>query len=145
MLRPLVFLVVTSLVAALPAVADPTAGAFIVLPNQLHWESTPDLAHGAKMAVVDGNPSKPGWYTVRISAPAGMTSSVHYHGSAEYLTVLSGTIELGTGKAVNMAMVTLPTGAYVEIPAGVHHVVKAKTDCVVQVSGNGPMTITNVK
>ena len=97
------------------------------------------------MAVVDGNPSRSGWYTIRISAPAGMVSPVHYHASAEYLTVLSGTVELATGKAVNSAMVTLPAGSYVEIPAGVHHVVKMKTAAVVQVSGNGPMTTTNVK
>lgn len=97
------------------------------------------------MAVIEGNPSKPGWYTVRISAPAGMASPVHYHGSAERITVLSGTIELGTGANPSAAMVTLPAGSYVEIPAGTHHVVKMKTAAVVQVSGNGPMTMTTVK
>ncbi|MBV8331590.1 MAG: cupin domain-containing protein [Candidatus Eremiobacteraeota bacterium] len=145
MIRPLVLVAAAAFAVALPAAADPAAGAFIVMPAQLHWQSSNELPPGAKMAVLDGDPSKTGWYTIRISAPAGLVSAVHYHGGTEYLTVLSGTIELGTGKAVNMAMVTLPAGSYVEIPAGVHHVVKMKTAAVVQVSGNGPMTTTNVK
>jgi hypothetical protein len=136
------------LLSALPAAADtsdPNAPT-IVTPSQLTWVSNPMLPAGAKVAIVQGDYSKPGWYTLRFSLPDGATFRPHFHGMAEYVTVLQGTLVVGLGDAVVPAKMTaLPAGSYAEIPAGIHHYAVAKGDTIIQLSGMGPMTMTEVK
>ncbi|HTU82477.1 MAG TPA: cupin domain-containing protein [Candidatus Acidoferrales bacterium] len=130
--------------------AAPMMGArttpLIVTPSQLQWTTAPDLPAGAKMAVVDGDPSKVEHYTVRLMLPDGATFPPHYHGGDEMVTVLQGSIVVGLGDTIDLAKSqTLPAGSYVFLPAGVHHWARAKGDAVLQLSGMGPMTQTNVK
>jgi quercetin dioxygenase-like cupin family protein len=136
------------LLSALPAAADNSgpSAPLIVTPSQLDWVSSAMLPAGAKMAVVQGDYTKAGWYTLRLSLPDGATFRPHFHGMAEYATVLQGTLMVGLGDAMDPSKMTaLPAGSYAEIPAGIHHYGVAKGDTIIQLSGMGPMTMTEVK
>lgn len=148
MTRYLALVGALALVLVLPAVAagDMAAKPVIVMPSQLTWQPSSDLPAGGKIAIIFGDPSKTGYYTVRLSLPDKAAFPVHYHPSAEYVTVLSGTVMVGVGDKVDPSkMVTLPAGSYVEVPAGLHHYAIAKGAVVLQLSGMGPMATIPVK
>jgi len=67
-------------------------------PADLKWgDVPPGLPPGAKMAVLAGDPTKKGLFTVRMQAPAGYKVPPHSHRTAENITVISGTFNVGTG------------------------------------------------
>ena len=67
-------------------------------PDDLKWgDAPPGLPPGAKMAVLSGDPTKKGLFTVRLQAPAGYKVPPHTHPTAENITVISGTFNVGTG------------------------------------------------
>ncbi len=142
------FLTLATVLSLVFALAMPVAAATdvtMVTPSQIQWQSNSQLPAGAKMAVIAGDPNTSGWYTVRLSLPAGASFPPHFHQSAEYVTVLSGSVEFGTGDTMGAGTTALPAGSYIEVAAGVHHFVTATTATIVQISGMGPMTLTLVK
>jgi hypothetical protein len=57
-------------------------------PDKLQWGPAPDvLAAGAQLAVVEGDPTKPGSYTMRLKMPAGYKIAPHHHARREHVTV----------------------------------------------------------
>lgn len=100
------------------------------------------FAPGAKLAVIHGDPSGTGDYTVRLQFPGGYRFPVHWHPKAEHLTVLSGSFILGMGTSVNAAVEkTYGPGDFLYIPAKNTHFGGAKGTTVVQLHGIGPFTI----
>src|SRR3954454_16265075 len=68
----------------------------VMNPSDLKWgEVPPGLPPGGKMAVLNGDPTKPGPFTVRLSAPAGYTINPHTHPTDERVTVISGKTRMG--------------------------------------------------
>src|SRR5205814_6651874 len=64
---------------------------FVLNPADLKWgDVLPGLPPGAKMAVLAGDPTKKGPFTVRMQAPAGYKIPPHTHPTAENLTVFPG-------------------------------------------------------
>ena len=64
----------------------------------LKWgDAPPGLPPGAKLAVLAGDPNKKGLFTVRLQTPAGYKVPPHTHPTAEHITVISGTFNIGTG------------------------------------------------
>ena len=57
-------------------------------------DAPPGLPPGAKLA---GDPNKKGLFTVRLQTPAGYKVPPHTHPTAEHITVISGTFNIGTG------------------------------------------------
>ncbi|GHD60557.1 cupin domain-containing protein [Jeongeupia chitinilytica] len=112
-------------------------------PGQIKWEKAPpDLPKGAKVAVLHGDPGKPGPFTIRLSAPAGYRIPAHWHSQAENLTVISGEFYLGLGDKLDKTKAHgLKAGGYHYLPANVHHYAFTKTRTVVQASGEGPFDI----
>lgn len=97
---------------------------------------------GAKMAVVHGDPSGTGDYTIRLTFPDGYRFPVHWHPKAEHLTVVSGSFLLGMGtKADEKALKTYGPGDFLYLPAKNTHFGGAKGVTVVQLHGLGPFTI----
>ena len=62
-------------------------------PADLKWGDAPP---GAKLAVLAGDPNKKGLFTVRLQTPAGYKVPPHTHPTAEHITVISGTFNIGT-------------------------------------------------
>lgn len=143
---------VAALAALLAAGAIPVAIAAaataptIVTPSQVHWTSDKTLPPGAKIAVLAGNPNASGPYAVRLMLPDGAAFPPHFHGSAEWVTVLQGTLMVGLGDKVDKAtMKALGPGSFVAVPAGLHHYAMAKGETIIELTGMGPMTMTAVK
>jgi quercetin dioxygenase-like cupin family protein len=135
--------------AAMIAVASVLAlspvGAAAQAP-QLQWGPVPpSLPAGGKMAVLQGDPSGDGIFTLRLDMPAGYVIPPHFHPTDEHVTVISGSLVLGMGdKADESKGMTLGQGGFMTAPANAHHFAMAKTHTVVQVHAKGPFAITYV-
>ncbi len=77
--------------------ADSDANGFIrIQPEDIEWKDAPGY-NGVKMAVIAGDPSKPGVYVVRVKFPPGLMSRPHFHPDDRYAIVIKGTWWTGTG------------------------------------------------
>lgn len=138
-------LLVAAAVAAPAQTAEMDQHVFIN-KNEIKWGAAPSsLPAGAKLAVLFGDPDKPGPFTMRLSAPAGYKVPPHWHSRAENLTVISGTLYLGSGDKMDAASAkALKEGGYHFLPAKAHHSAMTKAPTVVQISGEGPFDIIYV-
>ncbi len=111
--------------------------------TDLKWgDAPPSLPKGAKMTVLEGDPSKTGEFTIRAIFPAKYKIAPHWHPTTENVTVLKGTFYLGTGEKFDESTATmLKTGGFASIPATHHHYAFSKDECIIQVHGMGPFVI----
>ncbi len=106
----------------------------------------PGFDSGMTSAVIDGDPSAEGPYTLRLAFPAGYRFPPHWHPMAENLTVLSGTLLLGMGERVDDGKLkAYGVGDYLHIPARMAHFGGARGPTVIQLHGQGPFAITVVE
>jgi quercetin dioxygenase-like cupin family protein len=117
----------------------------IVTPDKITWVAGTGPIAGSQIAVLSGELQKSGPYTFRLKIPANTTLAPHFHGDAENVTVLSGSLWVGLGDAVDESkLVELPAGSFVSIPRGVHHYAVTKEETVIELHGYGPFTMTAV-
>jgi hypothetical protein len=104
------------------------------------------LPAGAKMAVVKGDPSKAGDFTVRVKMPANYAVPPHHHPGDETVRVMgAGTLSYGMGDKLDRSNVgSLTKGYHVTMAAGMNHYVFTTDPIEVQVSGAGPFQIIYV-
>jgi hypothetical protein len=109
----------------------------------IKWmDAPPALPKGAKMAVLSGDPSKPGPFTIRASFPENYKVPAHWHPTYENVVVLEGTLYMGSGEKFDESKgMALNTGGYSGIPAKSPHFVFTKEKCVVQINSEGPFEI----
>jgi quercetin dioxygenase-like cupin family protein len=113
-------------------------------PNDIKWGAAPPtLPAGMQMAVLAGDPTKPGIFTVRLKAPAGFKIPLHTHPTDEGVTVISGNVAFTMGGASAPAH-TLPAGGFVMMPAGMQHSATMTGESIVQVTAQGPFVINYV-
>jgi quercetin dioxygenase-like cupin family protein len=130
----------------MPAAAVYDAGSDMTLASgaTLQWGDlkVPGFNPGAKIAVVHGDPSGSGDYTVRLQFPDGYQFPLHWHPKAEHLTVLSGSFLLGMGtKEARGTEKTYAPGDFLYLPAKNTHFGGAKGVTVIQLHGMGPFQI----
>jgi ketosteroid isomerase-like protein/quercetin dioxygenase-like cupin family protein len=134
---------VSSMPAATPAPAEATT--FVAKSSStLMWTdfAPPGFAPGMKMSVLHGDPSAAGRFVMRLSFPDGYQIPLHWHPTAEYVTIVSGGGVFGMGDTVDMsAAKPFAVGDFVFIPARHPHFLQARGPTVVQVSGNGPFVL----
>ncbi|HEY4284506.1 MAG TPA: cupin domain-containing protein [Chthoniobacterales bacterium] len=118
----------------------------ILGPSDLVWSDTPPgLPAGAKMAVLDGDPTKAGPFTVRMQSPDGYKIPPHTHPGPERITVISGTLHLGMGEKFDeTAGHEMAAGSFAVMPAGMKHFAWTTGDTVVQIHSEGPFKIKYV-
>jgi ketosteroid isomerase-like protein len=128
------------------APAAPSSPHVMVAPAGLKWgDPPPSLPAGSKLAVVQGDPSQPGPFVVRLQVPAGYKIAPHWHPGVENVTVLAGTVALGMGDTFDESkMTTAGVGAYASLPAEMRHYFMAKSAATVQVHGQGPFVVNYV-
>lgn len=133
---------------ALPSLAAATfASGSFAKPAPLKWMAgPPGLAAGSTFAVVSGDPSKQGMFTVRIKLPANYVVAPHHHPTDEKVSVLSGKLAYGMGDKLNRDTTnSIERGYHVTMPAGMNHWVFTRdTPAMIQVSAMGPFVITYV-
>ena len=135
-----------TLIAAALCIAAPAFGADSMIMNKqdIKWGAVPpSLPKGAKIAVLNGDPGKPGQFTIRLQMPAGYKIAPHWHSQDENLTLISGAMYLGMGEKIDKAKATaLKAGAYHYLPAKTNHYAFTRGQAtVIQVSGEGPFDI----
>jgi hypothetical protein len=122
-------------------------------PDQVKWGSGPNaLPAGAQMAVLEGDPMKPGPFTIRLKFPNNYRIPPHSHGRTEHVTVLSGSIHVGMGdKFDEKSMTSFGPGSFAAIEPGAHHYGMVKNDnflkgreTIIQLHGEGPWEIKYV-
>ena len=111
----------------------------IKLPKDITWVENPG---GNAVAVLRGDPTKPGLYILLNRWHAHRMSHPHYHPNDRYITVISGTWWVGTGTKYDPnSTVALPPGSYVTHFAKQIHYDGAKDeDTVLEIVGDGPAT-----
>ena len=117
-----------------------------ITPDKVHWVDVPG-GHGAQMALLQGNPDKPGLYVIRAKFPPHVMDRPHWHPNARFVTVLQGTWYAGTGSVFDvMHAVPMPPGGFMVHPARAPHWDGSATDetVIVQITGYGPGTTTPV-
>jgi len=127
-----------------PASAPVEQGQAFIGPKDVQFgPAPPSLPAGAQLAVLRGNPGKPGPFVVRLMLPGGYKISPHWHSQDEYLTVISGTMYIGMGDRYEPSTARgLAAGGFHYLPAKAHHYAYAKKPTVVQINGEGPFDIT---
>ena len=135
-----------ALVAAFAPTAHAADEGVFINTGDLKWgDAPPVLPKGAKVAVLNGDPFKPGQYTLRLLLPANYKLPPHWHTLNENLTIVSGTFYVGMGdKAFTKDAHEVKTGGYHYLPAKQHHYAFTKSTTVVQVSGEGPFDINYI-
>jgi hypothetical protein len=69
--------------------------AFKTLLSDVDWRPFPAFPPSVRLAVVAGQPSEPGSYTIRVKAPHGNTPHFHWAQSGEYVTQITAMGPLG--------------------------------------------------
>ncbi|HXU11178.1 MAG TPA: cupin domain-containing protein, partial [Candidatus Binatia bacterium] len=95
---------------------------------------------GVSTKVLEGDPSKPGFYTIILSVPANTTIPAHSHRDDRMATVVSGTWQFGYGDRFDeRALKRLPPGSVYSEPGGGNHFARTGEEPVlVQITGTGP-------
>jgi hypothetical protein len=126
--------------------AEADAKHVLLTPADLQWgEAPPGLPAGAKLAVLEGDPTKKGPFTIRLQMPDGYKIMPHTHPTAEKVTIISGIGFLGMGGKFDEAGAKqMEPGAFAIMPAGMQHFAFAKGETIVQISGKGPFEIKYV-
>jgi quercetin dioxygenase-like cupin family protein len=111
----------------------------------LKWSQPAAYAPGAQLAVLKGDPTKEGFYVVRLKVPAGFKIQAHTHPNDENVTVLSGTFQIGTGDKLDEKKgEVLKAGGYSYVAKGMTHYAIFPEETVIQLHGMGPQGITYV-
>ena len=111
-------------------------------PDKLTWvEGPPSIPAGAKLAVLEGDPTKEGPFVMRLQLPSGYKIPAHTHPKVERVTVIAGTFNIVMGDDLDGKPTKMPAGSYGYWAAGMKHVVWADGETIVQLHGVGPWTI----
>jgi quercetin dioxygenase-like cupin family protein len=115
-------------------------------PASLQWTVPPVLPPGALIAVVKGDPTAPGEFTLLVSMPDGYRLPPHFHPSHEHVEVKEGTLLVGVGDKLDPKRTqALAAGDSATAPAGMHHFSIARGRTVVSATFIGPYTITYLR
>lgn len=112
----------------------------------MKWSDGPaSLPPGAKAALLEGDPTKEGPFTLRLQLPDGYSIQPHSHPGVEHVTVISGTFNLGMGEKFDKSSGrTLDAGSFAFMPPGMRHFAWTTGDTVIQLHGVGPWKINYV-
>jgi quercetin dioxygenase-like cupin family protein len=114
--------------------------------SDLKWGPAPAVfPKGAQLAVLSGDPFKPGVFVLRLKMPAGYKIPAHHHPTDEMVTVISGDFALGMGDKLDPAKATkFKSGGFVNAMAGMNHYAWTTGGAVVEVTAMGPFGMTYV-
>ena len=99
----------------------------------------------ARAAVVRGDPSKAGSFTLRADLPDGYEVKPHWHPTSERIRVLEGTLLMGDGRDWrNASLRPFPAGQVATVAAHHPHFVRAKGKTMIEIRSTGPFEITYV-
>jgi len=116
------------------------------VPADIKWtDAPPILPPGAKAAVLEGDPSKPGYFAMRLRVPDGYKIMPHWHPNVERVTVISGTLNLGMGDTFDQSKGhAMPAGTYATMQPEVHHFAWMTGETEIQITTLGPWKVVYI-
>ena len=125
-----------------PRVHQPGEDRFLAIrPEDVDWKPFAAFPPAARLAVLVGEPAKPGPYVIRVWLPAGTRLAPHRHPEDRLYTVISGVFYIGRGETFDEGKLeAYGPGSLVVLPGGQAHFHWAKSgDYVTQVMALGPL------
>src|SRR6201984_2142954 len=112
-----------------------------VLSEDINWKPFPAFPPSVRLAVVVGQPSEPGPYTIRVHVPHGVKLMPHKHPEDRVYTVISGVFYIGLGDQFDAdKLQAYPPGSVVVLPGNTPHFHWARSgEYVSQVTAIGPL------
>jgi hypothetical protein len=112
--------------------------------DKAQWRPAENNTLGVMTTVIEGDPSKPGFYITVNKFPPGVMSRPHYHPDERNGLVIKGTWYTGEGDTVEPSKaVGLKPGDYMRHPKGGHHYDGAlDEEVIVAIMGHGPTGAT---
>lgn len=113
----------------------------IRLPADIQWKGS---ATGVESIALAGDASKPGLYVILVKWSAHHNSRPHFHPNDRFITVLSGTWWVNTGRSYDPEhMKPVPAGSFVtHFAKEVHYDGAKDADVILEIVGMGPETLT---
>lgn len=117
-----------------------------ILSEDVDWKPFAAFPPSVRLAVVVGQPSEPGPYTIRVKAPRGVKLMPHKHPEDRVYTVISGVFYVGQGEQFDEEKLeAYPPGAVIVLPGGTPHFHWAKSsEYITQVTAIGPLGLEYV-
>jgi quercetin dioxygenase-like cupin family protein len=110
--------------------------------DALVWTPAEGLPPGADVAVLYGDPSKDGPFTLRFKFPDGYEVATHSHPTAEFVTILSGKGRMAFGETADAASAQpLAPGGFMVLPAGAWHHLWIDADMIIELHSTGPFGV----
>ena len=112
-----------------------------ILAEDIQWKPFAAFPPEARLAVVVGDPSKPGFYATRVKVPHGVKLMPHRHSEDRVYTVISGVFYIGLGDEFDAEkLVAYPPGAVIVLPGNTSHFHWARSgEYITQVTAIGPL------
>ena len=113
-------------------------------PADMQWKGGD---RGIEQIVLAGDPSKPGLYVVLAKWYPHRNSRPHFHPNDRYITVISGTWWVGTGRKYDeSSMRPVPAGSFVtHFAKEVHYDGARDGEVILQIVGMGPATANSAE
>src|SRR5262245_42006268 len=118
----------------------------VVTPSEIQWGAGPAiLPEGIQGAILYGDPTKDGLFSMRFKLPKGYRVPPHTLSKAGLFTVISGTFRIGMGEKADPSKATaMPPGSFIALAPGTPHFVSVDEETVVQLNNIGPWVITYI-
>ena len=112
-----------------------------VLSEDVNWKPFAAFPPSVRLAVIVGQPSEAGPYTIRVRVPHGVKLLPHRHPEDRVYTVISGVFYIGLGDQFNPdKLEAYPPGSVIVLPGNTSHFHWAKSsEYVTQVTAIGPL------
>jgi quercetin dioxygenase-like cupin family protein len=112
-----------------------------VLSEDIDWQPFPAFPPSVRLAVVVGQPSEAGPYTIRVKVPHDVRLMPHRHPEDRVYTVISGVFYIGLGDQFDAdKLQAFSPGSVVVLPGNTSHFHWAKSgEYVTQVTAMGPL------
>jgi len=116
------------------------------MSEDIDWNPFAAFPPSVRLALVVGQPSEAGPYTIRIKVPRGVKLMPHKHPEDRIYTVMSGIFYFGLGKQFDAEKLSAyPPGTVIVLPGNTCHFHWAKTsEYITQVTATGPLGIEYV-
>jgi quercetin dioxygenase-like cupin family protein len=112
-----------------------------VLSEDIEWKPFAAFPPAVRLAVVVGNPSEAGPFTIRVKVPRGVKLMPHRHPEDRVYTVISGVFYIGLGDQFDPDKLhAYAPGSVIVLPGDTAHFHWAKSgEYVTQVTAIGPL------
>ena len=110
----------------------------LTLPKDIKW-----TGDKVKSAVLYGDPKKPGYYVMLLRWPPNWSTRPHAHPNDRMITVLEGTLWVGTGTKFHPETNTPvgPGGFVVDEANQPHYEITKGDGALIEITGMGPDTM----